>query len=342
MSGPSFLASSASALPPPIGSAAWDRELLALGIDRATVDRELNEALEYTRDNDSAEPDGHDVYLNDASPEAAAVLVLFHQDNPSYSSLMYLQFVWNGTGQILRDWIVRQFAAMLVHGPDPVADSARLALDVDYFEDRRLVDEVFAGLLAQVPLSKSQWLLRAAGPVPWTLKRSLFLTAADDPTLHASLAYGIGASFYGLYGDVDAPEAAELVNRIVIEEDEIRSTLVEATTGPMLMRTGSAIVVTDGRWPHPGSFLLEMTVAHGNSMRWLARPELVIDGQLRGRLLHWSYPYAREFEHELLRGPALEKALWNRIEANPADAAAWTGREVEVWPQKLREYLAGR
>jgi hypothetical protein len=66
-------------VPPPIGSAAWDRELTALGIDRATVDRELRLAVDDAAAAESAEPDGHDVYLNDASPETAAVLVLFHQ-----------------------------------------------------------------------------------------------------------------------------------------------------------------------------------------------------------------------------------------------------------------------
>ncbi|MCP2329609.1 hypothetical protein HDA40_008116 [Hamadaea flava] len=306
-----------------------------------TVDRELDEALTDARESGSAEPDGHDVYLNDASPETAAVLVLFHQTNPSYSALMYLRFVWNGAGQILRDWIVRQFATMLVHGPEPVAESARLALNVDYFEDHRIVDEVFDRLLAQVPLVQSQWLLRAGGPVPWPRKRSLFLAAAEVPGLHASLAEGIAASFYRVYGDVDAPEAAELVQRIDIADDEIRSALIEATTGPMLMRTGSAIVVTDARWAYPDSFLLEMAVA-GSRTRWSARPELVVDGQLRGRLMHWSYPFQRELEHDVLRGPAMEKAGWNRIEAHPADAADWIDREVEVWPRKLREYLSRR
>jgi hypothetical protein len=66
--------------PPPIGRAAWDRELAALGADRATVDRELRLAVGNT-----AEPDGHDVDLNDPSPLTAAVLVLFHQERPSYS-----------------------------------------------------------------------------------------------------------------------------------------------------------------------------------------------------------------------------------------------------------------
>ncbi|MEV6930770.1 hypothetical protein AB0M46_40645 [Dactylosporangium sp. NPDC051485] len=63
------------------------------------------------------------MYLNDASPGTAAVLVLFHQEHPSYSALMYLRFVWNDADDRLRSWIVRQYAAMLVHGPRAVTDS---------------------------------------------------------------------------------------------------------------------------------------------------------------------------------------------------------------------------
>jgi hypothetical protein len=84
-------------VPPPIGGPAWDRELAALGVDRATVERELRLAVAAAVAAGTAEPDGHDVYLNDASPETAAVLVLFHQQRPSYSALMYLRFVWDGS-----------------------------------------------------------------------------------------------------------------------------------------------------------------------------------------------------------------------------------------------------
>ncbi|GAA2483659.1 hypothetical protein [Winogradskya humida] len=186
-------------VPPPIGSAAWDRELTTLDIDRPTVDRELHSAVEDAIAEGTAEPDGHDVYLNDASPETAAVLVLFHQSHPSYSALMYLSFVWHDADGRLRDWIVRQYAAMLVHGPRPVTDSATYGLAIDYFEDHKAAPGFFAALLPQIPTGNWGGLLRAAGPLTWPIKRQLFLTAAEHPGLHAALAEGMAASFFGIH-----------------------------------------------------------------------------------------------------------------------------------------------
>ncbi|MET7419134.1 hypothetical protein [Dactylosporangium sp. NPDC005555] len=216
-------------VPPPIGSSAWDRELVALGVDRATVDRELRLAVAAG----IAEPDGHDVYLNDASPQTAAVLVLFHQQRPSYSALMYLRFVWDGSGGRLRSWIVRQYAAMLVHGPRPVTDSATYGLTIDYFEHDKDAAAVLAALLTQVQAAQWGGILRAAGPLPWPAKRHLFLTAAEMPALHAPLGEAMAASFYGTYGDIDAPEAAELLRRITVVDDRVRAALVEATSQPI-------------------------------------------------------------------------------------------------------------
>ncbi|MDI6102222.1 hypothetical protein QLQ12_26750 [Actinoplanes sp. NEAU-A12] len=332
---------SAVDVPPPIGSAAWDRELVGLGIDRATVDRELRLAVEDAVDGGTAEPDGHDVYLNDASPETAAVLVLFHQEHPSYSALMYLRFVWNDGDGRLRDWIVRQYAAMLVHGPRPVAESGEYGLAIDYFEAYQDAPGVLAALLTQVPAAHWGGILRAAGPLAWPVKRDLFQAAAEMPALHAPLARGMADSFYGIYGDIDAPEAAELLGRITIADDQVRAHLIEATTQPMLMRSGSAIVVTDARWTYPDSFLLEMTVTSG-LRRWSSRSELVVDGQPVGRIAHWSFPFRHETEHLVLPGRTLHKAQLHRIAGSPDDAADLVDRELELWPAGLRAYLAQR
>lgn len=325
-------------VPPPIGSAAWDRELASLGVDRVAVDRELRLAVD---DAAAAEPDGHDVYLGDASPLTAAVLVLFHQQRPSYSALMYLRFVWNDADGRLRDWIVRQYAAMFVHGPGPVTDSGSYGLDIDYFEHDKDAAAVLAALLAQVPVGHWGGILRAAGPLAWPVKRRLFLTAAELPELHAALAEGMAMSFYGTYGDVDAPEAAELLQRITVADDRIRAALVEATSQPVLMRSGSAIVVTDTRWTHPDSFLLEMTVT-GGGQRWSPRSELVVDGQALGRIAHWAFPFRPGLEHLVLPGRTLDKPQLHRIEGTSTSAEDLVDRDLELWPAGLRQYLAQR
>ncbi|MCP2323354.1 hypothetical protein HDA40_001861 [Hamadaea flava] len=332
---------SAADIPPPIGSADWDRELIVLGIDRATVDNELYSAVGDVIESGTVEPDGHDVYLTEASPEAAAVLVLFHQQYPSYSALMYLGFIWNQADRRLRDWILRQYAAMLVHGPDPVTESGTYGLAMDHFEHCNDAADLLGTLLTQVPVSRWGGLLRAAWPLAWPVKRLLFWTAAEMPALHDALGHGMAASFYNVYGDIDAPEAAELMQRITIEDDTTRAALVEATTQPMLMQSGSAIVVTDPRWAYPDSFLLEMTMV-GGRWRWLPRSELVVNGRVCGRLVHWSFPFRRECEHRVLPGRALNKPELHRIEGPTADAADLVDRDLELWPPGLREYLARR
>lgn len=331
----------ATDVPPPIGGVAWDRELAALGVDRTDVDHELRLAIADAVAAGIVEPDGHDVYLNDASPETAAVLVLFHQQRPSYSALMYLRIVWNEADRHLRDWILRQYAAMLVHGPDPVADSGTAGLAMDYFEHREDAADVLAALLTQIPASHWGGLLRAAGPLAWPVKRQLFLTAAEMPALHAPLGQGMAASFFGFYGNIDAPEAAELMQRITLADDRTRAALVEATTQPMLMQSGSAIVVTDTRWAHPDSFLLEMTVTSGR-WRWQSGSELVINGQVRGRLMHWDFPFRPEREHRRLPGRALDKSRLHRIDGSPAEASKLVDQELELWLPGLREFLDQR
>ena len=68
--------------------------------------------------------DPHAVGFAGEPAEVAAAWVLLHQSHPWYAALMYLRHdAWFGADKPMRDWIVRQFAAMLVHGPGPVAES---------------------------------------------------------------------------------------------------------------------------------------------------------------------------------------------------------------------------
>lgn len=175
---------------------------------------------------------------------------------------MYLRHVWVDADKVLRDWIVRQFAAMLLNGPRPVAESGEYGLWVDYFETPSDAPEVFTGLTAELPHSFWPRLLSAAGPVSWAVKRGRFFEAPEIPALHAALAAGVAGSFYNVYGDVDAVEAAQLLERITVADDGLRAALVEATTEPLGLRCGSAIVVEDSAWKYPGSFLLDAMVSN--------------------------------------------------------------------------------
>jgi hypothetical protein len=325
--------------PPKIGSPKWDRELAAIGLDRAAVDEELSAAL---RTSGAAEVDAHSLYFPGEPAEEAAAWILLHQDHPSYAALMYLRLVWSHGNKALRAWIVRQFAAMLVHGPGPVAESGEYGLWVDYFETPSDAPEMFTGLAEQLPHSHWHRLLRSAGPVPWAAKRDRFLEAAELPALHAVLAEGIAGSFYDLLGDVDAVEAAQLLERITVADDELRTALVEATTEPLRLRSGSAVIVADPAWKYPGSFLIDAMVSSGRE-RWVYGSELVADDVVYGKLVHFAFPFDPTMARRLVRGRPLARYRhwWYRIEGALEHVEALVDRDdLQVWPPGLREHVA--
>lgn len=323
--------------PPKIGGLKWNDELAAIGVDHAVVDEELGVALSASG---AAEVDPHALDLAGTPAEIAAAWVLLHQDYPSYGPLMYLRFVWSDASEVLRGWIVRQFAAMLTHGPRPVAESCEYGLWVDYFETPSDAPEVFASMAAQIPHSRWHRLLSAAGPVPWSVKRDCFLEATEIPSLHAALATGIAGSFYDVFGDVDAVEAARLLERIIVADDDLRATLIEATTLPLRLRTGSVIIVDDPAWEYPGSFLLDAVVSPGGRRSWVPGSELVADGTVYGRLVHWNCPFDGTSAHRVFPGRRLDgdRGL-HRVEADLEHAEALVDRELEAWPPGLREHV---
>ncbi|MFD0856779.1 hypothetical protein ACFQ07_31390 [Actinomadura adrarensis] len=275
--------------PPRIGTPRWDWELADMGLDRRNVDADVDCVLETT---DAPDFDPHALNLLGTHAESAAAWVLLHQRFPSYGILMYLRMCWSHGEHALQDWIVRQFAAMLMHGPDPVAESAEYGLWVDYFESPE-ASQVFTALTLQLPRSHWDRLISCAGPVPWDAKHPVFQEAAEVPALHPALARGLAGSFYDVCGEVDAVDAAALVDRITVADEDLLEALTEATTQPLRLRTGSAVIVdeSDPSWPYPGSFLLRAVVRKPRS-RWVRRSELVADGRVYGRLVHWDFPFA--------------------------------------------------
>jgi hypothetical protein len=324
-----------NSIPPMIGSPEWDLEQVPLGVDRAGLDGELADAL----DTGTEQVDPHSLDLAGEPAYVAAAWILFHQSHPSYGALLYLRFAWSDADQASRDWIVRQFAAMLIHGPAPVAESAEYGLWVDYVETPSDAPEVFDGLTAQLPHSHWHRLLSASGPIPWTVKRSRFQEAGDIPTLHGALAQGLAGSFYDVYGDVDAVEAAQLLKRITVDDAELMAALVEATTQPLMLRAGGAIIVDDASWPYPGSFLLDAEVSSGR-WRWVPGSELVADGTVLGRMEHWDFPLDRTLARRAIAGRKLTgHHAFHRVEAAPEHLRSLVNRDLESWPPGLRVHL---
>ncbi|MGI5420083.1 hypothetical protein [Actinomadura luteofluorescens] len=322
--------------PPPIGTPGWDRELAGIGLDRPQVDAGVDQALESAA-GDQFDP--HDLEL-ETDAESAAVWVLLHQRFPSYGILVYLRMCWSDGDHVLQNWVVRQLAAMLTHGPGPVAESAEYGLWVDYFESPE-VSQVFTALASQMPRSHWECLISGAGPVPWDAKRRVFREAAEVPALHPALARGLAGSFYDVYGQVDAVEAAALLDRITVADEDLREALAEATTQPLRLRTGSAVIVDDPGWTHQGSFLLRAVVRSPRA-RWVWRSELVADGRVYGRLVHWDFPFdAAQIAHRTVAAPEPEgRIVLFRVEGDPEHAESLVNRDIEAWPPGLREHLA--
>ncbi|MBG6086351.1 hypothetical protein [Actinomadura viridis] len=325
--------------PPRIGTPRWDRELADIGLDRRRVDDDVDLALETTDARDEFDP--HGVNLLGTHAETAAAWVLLHERFPSYGILMYLRMCWSNGDHALKDWIVRQFAAMLMHGPEPVAESAEYGLWVDYFESPE-ASQVFTALTLQLPRSHWDRLISGAGPVPWEAKQHVFQEAAEVPALHSALARGLAGSFYDVYGEVDAVDALALVDRITIVDEDLLEALTEATTQPLRLRTGSAVIVDESEpgWPHPGSFLLRAVVRSPRS-RWLRRSELVADGRVYGRLVHWDFPFdPSKLAHRTVAAPEPEgRIVLFRVEGDSEHAELLVNRDLEAWPPGLREHL---
>jgi hypothetical protein len=134
-------------------------------------------------------------------------------------------------------------------------------------------------------------------------------------------------------------EAARLLAQITVVDDELRAALIEATTQPLRLRSGSAVIVTDPDWEHPGSFLLEATVTGGRH-RWVPGSELVADGTVYGRLVHWNFPFHGTPQHHVVPPRQLDgQHSLHRIEAPPEHAHKLVDRDLELWPPGLREHV---
>ncbi|GLW30992.1 hypothetical protein [Actinoplanes regularis] len=255
---------------------------------------------------------------------------------------MHFSWIDRETTDDDRDWIVRQYAAMFVHGPTAVIDSAEYSMAIDFLETYPKAQAVFEALLRQVPPAHYGPLLRSSQSVFWDVKRGLYEAAAQRPELHDALGHALSASFYAVYGMVDVIEAAELFRRITVTDGPTREGLLATTTRPMPMSSGSAIIVTDPDWQRPDYFLLEMAVTEG-PRRWRSGSELLLDGRVRGHLMHWRYPFPGKLAHVTLPGRTLKQhSEFHLIKADPSEAADLVDRDFELWLPGLREYVAGQ
>ncbi|MBU3067448.1 hypothetical protein KO481_38740 [Nocardia sp. NEAU-G5] len=139
-------------------------------------------------------------------------------------------------------WVTCEIGFLIAHTTDPLvhqvlwreyrsrleAPEATEAIDyslwVHWFEDRTTVETAFAQVLGDdtgklhsgdaALLRRAQRVLEISGPVPWTLKEPVYLTAVEVPELQRALFRGLLTSYHDVYGDLEPEPALRLLARL--------------------------------------------------------------------------------------------------------------------------------
>lgn len=316
------------------GSEEWCRDVRRIGVDRP-YRREDENDREYWQDIDP-----HDFIPGSSPAEHIVEYMELAWHKPSYDALMYVPHRWREASRVLKEWLVAAYATMIDEGAAQHREAALYSLWVDFFEVPERAAFVFPRLWKRV--QHRDELLEASGPVPWEHKRSAYRAAAADPALHASLARGLGGSFYDVYGQVEPVEALALFRSIVVEDASVRRALESILFEPTRWRVVGVVVVdeSDPRWrkwvPEGAapSFLAEL--APQTSPRWVKRSDLLHRERWVGRLLHSGFPFDEEIRHQREAVPHAEPdTVLFRIEGYVAAARAALGSVVDAWPPGL-------
>jgi hypothetical protein len=114
--------------------------------------------------------------------------------------------------------------------PTP-AEQVTYSLWVDWFEDRATVESAFSEVLSADVLEhaalgrlsefasgalhrRSERVLEASGPVPWTVKIPIYEHLERVPELHPALFRAVLASYHDIYGSLEADSALHLLDRL--------------------------------------------------------------------------------------------------------------------------------
>lgn len=323
----------------PIGSDPWWRALRGLGVRREAVEALLP----------AGEIDGHALPHGDTPAERLALLFLAFVRTPTYAVLMYVPHQWS-KGRSLREWIVAQYASVLVHGSPAEIDQALYSLWVDVFEIAPRASFVYPRLARMLPRGTFAAVLAHSGPVPWATKRASYQRAALDVTQHAALARGLHGSFYDVFGSVVPAEARALFHAIHVRDERIRAELAAVIAVPARWQVRVLVTVddTDPRWTRwidarrreRPSFLALLRRVDG-PRAWIPEAEVVHRGEIIGRLVHLGFPFDRDIAHRVLgdwrtwMSEDPDAGLLFRIEGDVERMRVALDDVVDVWPWGL-------
>jgi hypothetical protein len=170
-----------------------------------------------------------------ARPEAErlALGLALYRDLPSYAVLLYSTGAYRGFAGEIRARFWSAFRALLADADDRLAAPVAYALWCDYFEDAATVQDAWRGIDPATLAGRAlERLLDVAGPVPWALKAPLYERLLPDAAWHRAIFRSLLFSRFDAYGQIDAPEALALLNRL---------RLPGATPGLGELRVGLAV-----------------------------------------------------------------------------------------------------
>jgi hypothetical protein len=148
-------------------------------------------------------------------PMRLALALALYRELPSYTVLMWGTAAYRECGTQTRQAFWAAYRALLGDPDDRLADPVGYSLWCDDFEDSDTVQEVWEGLEPRtLPARGPERLLEVAGPVPWALTAPLYQQLLPDRSWHRAIFRSLLASRLDGYGQIDAPKALRLLDRL--------------------------------------------------------------------------------------------------------------------------------
>jgi len=156
----------------------------------------------------------------------AEVLQFFfdlYRDMPAYKVLFELSITrpYRELSPELKDVYWKFFREMFGSADDAQADPVGYVLWCDFFEDPELVEKAWSSLISGGPSDRLiERLLISSGPIPFSLKRSLYSTLKGEKRWHYFIYRSLLHSEFDVYGQIDNGEARKLLAQLELDLPE--------------------------------------------------------------------------------------------------------------------------
>jgi hypothetical protein len=141
------------------------------------------------------------------------------RDIPCYSVLSHVHSLYQELSDVERSLLWRVFRRYLAQEDDVYAKHVEYTLWCDYFEQREHVEAMWNAMITARNDRQLQRVLGCSGPVPYELKRALYLKLIDSPKWHFFIYQSLLYSFHDYFGDIDKEDAHILLAKLSLPSD---------------------------------------------------------------------------------------------------------------------------